>query len=236
MAGTSLDFEDIRRRVLKFHQESRSHPHHRYRSWEHCFRFFRDRERIRRDGSKGLDGAALHIGFFLASWGMYRGSTLLLQRDCKIHTEPMRKILDPEYDSLLDVNFSDQLETAKKSAKVIGLAEDLRTTYGRFADEGDKSVTDTLVTKILLGTLGCSPAFDTNVVSGLRKKGISYSKLSQEKLQSIWDVYARNADKFRRVHLQLDEEDHLYTPMKLVDMYFWMVGRPRKIRKLEAGA
>src|ERR1700724_165165 len=52
-------------------------PHDRDRSWEHCYRYFRsaDASTIRKDH----DQAALQLGFYLASWGMYRGSSFLLQ-------------------------------------------------------------------------------------------------------------------------------------------------------------
>ena len=50
----------------------------RYESWKHCYEAFED-------VSKDNDYLALHLGFYLASWGMYRGSTGLLQKDYKIH-------------------------------------------------------------------------------------------------------------------------------------------------------
>jgi hypothetical protein len=49
--------------------------HHRYRSWEHCYLYFH------RSPPKALaadrDHAALQPGFYLASWGTYRGSSFL---------------------------------------------------------------------------------------------------------------------------------------------------------------
>jgi hypothetical protein len=41
-------------------------------SWEHCYRFFNSRTRNVLLAEK--DSAALHLGY-LASWGMYRGSS-----------------------------------------------------------------------------------------------------------------------------------------------------------------
>ena len=37
------------------------------------------------------------------------------------------------------------------------------------------TVTDTLVTKILMGTLGCTPAYDRFLKAGLEEKGFSSS-------------------------------------------------------------
>jgi len=58
-------------------------PHHRYRSWEHCYGFLRE---ARPSGlaAEQLNGA-LQLGIYLASWGMYRGSTFLLQRAYTVH-------------------------------------------------------------------------------------------------------------------------------------------------------
>jgi len=45
---------------------------HRYRSWEHCYRYFR---RHRHSGPAAeRNDAALQLGFYLASWGTCRGA------------------------------------------------------------------------------------------------------------------------------------------------------------------
>jgi hypothetical protein len=51
--------------------------HHRYRSWEHCYRYFH--RSIPEAIAVDHDHAALQLGFYLASWGMCRGSGFLLQ-------------------------------------------------------------------------------------------------------------------------------------------------------------
>ncbi len=78
-----MDSSDIAKRIASYFGKVSAEPNHRYRSWEHCYRFFRARPRneIRSD----LDVAALQLGFYLASWGMYRGSSFLLQRDYTVH-------------------------------------------------------------------------------------------------------------------------------------------------------
>jgi hypothetical protein len=55
----------------------------RWRSWESCNRFFRD---VKPSGiAAQRDHAALQLGFYLASWGMYRGSTFLLKHSSTVH-------------------------------------------------------------------------------------------------------------------------------------------------------
>ena len=57
---------------------AKCNKNHRYLSWEHCYEAFGN-------PNNSIDYLALHLAFYLASWGMYRGSTELLQKDYKIH-------------------------------------------------------------------------------------------------------------------------------------------------------
>jgi len=51
---------------------------------------FRD---ARTDPSPDYDYLSLHHAFYLASWGMYRGSSFLLQKDYKVLTPIVEEIL-----------------------------------------------------------------------------------------------------------------------------------------------
>lgn len=50
---------------------------HRYKSWDNCFKAF--------SPSTKSEVQALELAFYLASWGMYRGSSGLLQKNHLIH-------------------------------------------------------------------------------------------------------------------------------------------------------
>jgi hypothetical protein len=87
------------------------------------------------------------------------------------------------------------------------------------------NVTDTLVTKIILGTLGCIPAYDRYFIYGMRKSGISYSKLNKSNLKSIAEYYKKHQPEFDRAQHVIYEKSNIHYPaMKLVDMYFWEIG------------
>ena len=87
------------------------------------------------------------------------------------------------------------------------------------------NVTDTLVTKILLGTLGCIPAYDRYFVDGMRKSGISYSKISMSNLRAITEYYKKYQTEFNRAQQIIFSKSNIHYPaMKLVDMYFWEIG------------
>lgn len=69
--------------------------HHRYRSWEHCYRYFHKFTSI--EIAEDREHAALQLGFYLASWGMYRGSSFLLQCDYTVHLAVIDKLLEPQF-------------------------------------------------------------------------------------------------------------------------------------------
>lgn len=79
-------------------------------------------------------------------------------------------------------------------------------------------ITDTLVSKILLGVLGNTPAYDRLFVDGLKLHGIN-SRLNRTSLSKIIKFYNLNIETFSASHFSTQ-----YTPMKLLDMYFWQVG------------
>ena len=79
-------------------------PNHRFKSWEHNYRIFcEEREKTNPD----IDKLSIHLSFYLASWGMYRGSSFLLQNDYKIHEEAVKKIIKEEFYSLRDIKFNE---------------------------------------------------------------------------------------------------------------------------------
>jgi hypothetical protein len=92
---------------LRTYLDGRS-PGSSYASFDYCFNYFQGvRERgDRRLASAGyLSRSCLHLGFYLASWGMMRGSSELLQRslrqpvsvvECCIAEQPEESwLLDP---------------------------------------------------------------------------------------------------------------------------------------------
>lgn len=60
-------------------------PLHRYSSWVNCFKAFSTTE--------DYDNHVLELAFYLASWGMYRRSSGLLQKNHLIHEESVKILL-----------------------------------------------------------------------------------------------------------------------------------------------
>ncbi len=65
-------------------------PGARYASFDYCFNHFQEhRTAVAEWGEPaGMEVSCLHLGFYLASWGMLRGSAELLQRSVR-HLVPL---------------------------------------------------------------------------------------------------------------------------------------------------
>jgi hypothetical protein len=219
---------DIERNIVRLHRSIAVDEHHRYRSWEHCYRYFRQRRRLR--AARDIDHAALQLGFYLASWGMYRGSSFLLWKDYKIHRYAVRELLKPKYDLLVRVDFDSPRETEAAIPPLFALVAALRDAYVEQAAtvngrRRDVNVTDTLATKILLAAFGCTPAYDFYFIEGLRRHGIGFSMFTEAHFRRLCEFYRAHSTEFKRVQRQIRKNGIQYPVMRLVDMYFWEVGR-----------
>ena len=211
-----------------FYDDARANENGRSRSWEHCYRVFRD---ARTAPSPDYDYLSLHLAFYLASWGMYRGSSFLLQKDYKVHTPIVEKVLKPEYDRLLglactDVRNSDVWKQLKKLSDDI--ADDFRPIRNEVAGRVVESqVSPVLITKILMGTLGCVPAYDRFFEEGARYLGLEKKTYHEKSLLELADFYEEHNDRLEEVRRGMRTEDLVYPQMKLLDMGFWQVGFER---------
>lgn len=219
MTNRHLDIQD---RVLGFYQSIVDDPYHRYRSWEHCYRFFSQQP-------ADTDLACLHLGFYLASWGMYRGSAFLLQKDYRVHRPVVEELCKAEYQGLRAVSLT-ELQSARGAqhiATVMGLVHRIKQCYIELIGHGPRAinVTDTLATKILLGTLGCTPAYDRYFIEGLKHRGLSFSYLNARNFRAMVNYCLSHQSEILEVQQSIFAHCGLHYPdMKVIDMYFWMLG------------
>ena len=208
-----------------FYDDARTNENGRSRSWEHCYRVFRD---ARTDPSPDYDYLSLHLAFYLASWGMYRGSCFILQKDYKVHTPIVEEILKPEYDCLFglacaDVRNSDVWKQYTKLYDYISyyfhrIREEVR---GRAVAS---SVSPVLITKILMGTLGCVPAYDRFFEEGAKYLGLEKKSYNEDSLRELADIYEAHNDRLEEARRGFEDDGLMYPQMKLLDMGFWQVG------------
>ena len=220
--------ESVSQAILRFHDRLVKDPHHRYRSWEHCFGHFQKRETF--CNSEQLDVAALHLAFYLASWGMYRGSSFLLWKDYTIHRKAVRTLLQGRYAGLWDSSSHDQSSDAEKVESLLGLFAALRKSYVdqiTLVNGERRSVkpSDTLITKMLLGTIGCVPACDRYFIVGFRSKGYRFTRFGKEFIAEVLRFCRLERAELSAAEAKLQRESKVRYPiMKLVDMYFWQLG------------
>ena len=87
-------------KVLNFFRKFQIDENDRYKSWEHCYNFFTKN----RHKKILISEFSLHLFAYLASWGMFRGSSFLLQKDYLFHNEVVEEILQSKYDCLVGIN------------------------------------------------------------------------------------------------------------------------------------
>ena len=193
----------IKDKANKFYKLAENN--HRFLSWEHCYSFFyNNRENLKNE--KIIDLAALNLAFYLASWGMYRGSSFLLQYDYKIFIPIIKGLFEKnDFNDLFKNPSWDKIEEAKK----------IMTKIDPF-----KESTETLITKILMGIFGCVPAFDRFFKEGYKifhgGKNISFNETGFEKLQKIEQEVSPE--------FKTQETKITYPKMKIIDMAFWQYG------------
>jgi hypothetical protein len=194
-------------------------PTARYTSFDYCFNHFqshRDSGHLAELASpSGLEPSCLHLGFFLASWGMLRGSSDLLKRSIK-HYAPLIEVIESASPGVWEIDahaYSDE-----SIELLLDTASQLRVAL-------PEGASDILVTKIMLGVFGCVPAFDTYF-----KKGFGVSTFGRKSLRKVARFYQENAEPIEAHRVPtLDfasggETTRKYTRAKVIDMIFFVEG------------
>jgi hypothetical protein len=168
--------------------------------------------------------SCLQIGFYLASWGMMRGSSFLLEKSVLHYSKLILAIskMDPILWEI-DVDEYDK-QNIEKLLKC-------RNTIINALKTEEKIPTDTLVTKIMLGVFANTPAFDSYF-----NKSFKVYKFNEKSLIKIKDFYIENKDVINSFKIltykflpfkeaNAKETDVRYTKAKLIDMYGFIDGQ-----------
>lgn len=243
-----LDNKTFKKYIKKFYESMPKKSSHRYKSWEYCYKFFYDnRKKLVDKHPETIDLAALHLAFYLASWGMYRGSSFLLQMDYTVHKKAVEII--SYYFDLVDIEINNWQEdhTAKlfKLNKrlndyYVSQKSDLVTEIDDIIKTDEKNISDTLITKILLGTLGITPAYDRYFKKGLKLYNNIYTSnkipasFTDTSFNKLIDFCKKHSEFINNQELKLKTDTTKQYPfMKKIDMFFWNLGRPWAIRNKE---
>jgi hypothetical protein len=221
-----------------FYTKLTSHNNDRFRSFEHCYLFF---QKLKKDNSfsKNRDFSMLHLGFYLASWGMYRGSSFLLQKDFKMFNKIIEIILNKKYDELWSLEQNISLKNVDHYVDLSWtlhreLLNELhlsRQEYYNYSKNSVKNeVSSILTTKIIMGTSGCLPAYDRFFMSGISK----YNKdnefrliktFSKNSIKQLFIFLVDNKKTLIEIQKEIKSKTGVKYPlMKLIDSYFWLIG------------
>ena len=223
-------------------------PGSRYKSWEYCHSAFLEKKA--RIGSLTDDDyyfLSLHLGAYLASFGMLRNS-FLLERDFLAHYEAVRICMEKDFEGLWDLKPC--LEKKKGIVDLLfdpekGVVNRLKTKaypLGNNQKDGKEKnppfIHDVLITKILLGVFGCVPAFDAFFSTGYRlihdKKTVetTYLRFNQKNFEDIYDM----ACEYSAI-LKIEGCDPCYPPMRCLDFALWVIGQClADVRSVSLGA
>jgi hypothetical protein len=198
----------------------------RYTSFDYCFNYFRtfreadDIAGLARD--EQLQMSCLQLGFYLASWGMFRGKAELLQHSAK-RLCPVIEVIVQAPTAIWDVDVDSY------GPDVQALIFDVARGMAEVLPGGRSS---TLVTKTMLGVFGCVPAFDRYF-----REGFGASTFGRKALSAIGAYYRMNAESIEACRIPTldfttgDPTSRRYTAAKVVDMVFFIEGATGGARK-----
>lgn len=199
---------------------SKSHENDRYCSFDYCYNYFHPSSEI--NIIKDMEKSCLVLGFYLASWGMYRGSSFLLDKSVKYYSQTIEYIASTDKCSWnIDVDNYNQ-ENIREIKKIYDEI--------KFLIIKNNNADLTLVTKILLGVFGFVPAFDSyfcNTFRTIYKNQCGFRKLNDNSLSLIHDFYINNNQSIDNISkktftrdFKTGEKSKLnYPKAKIIDMF-----------------
>jgi hypothetical protein len=206
--------------------EKDKRPQERYASFDYCFNYFQS-YKDKKELIANIQTSCLQLGFYLASWGMYRGSTFLLQKSLKVF-EPLITYIGSDECDVWNIDV-DNYEETDNISKLIKCGETIKNKLGRHGDK-KKEATDTLITKIMLGVFGNVPAFDAYF-----KNASNLKNFNENALREISFFYKKNQKQICKKALEtktfkFDDNNsskikkQSYTKAKIIDMIYFTKG------------
>ncbi|KXB04863.1 hypothetical protein AKJ49_01615 [candidate division MSBL1 archaeon SCGC-AAA382A03] len=211
---------NLERNVREF--KKRRNSFHRYASFDYCFNYFRsfyESDKLDELASEdNIDRSCFRLGFYLASWGMFRGSSFLLGKSAKHFEDLIMTIssMDRKYWEI-------DVDNYEKNA------ESLLTCRDKVRDsikDQENTPTKKLVTKIMLGVFGNVPALDSNFQKGTG----FYNKFNKTLLERIRSLYSKHQKEIDGIKIPTidfvtgDNTNRFYTKAKIIDMAGFIEG------------
>ncbi len=197
-------------------------PDERYSSFDYCYNYFysfyKEGKLSELVNEKNLQTSCLQIGFYLASWGMMRGSSFLLEKSVRNYKNLIVAIskMNPELWKIDVENYNEE-----NILLLLNCKQQIIFALGK-----ENKPSDTLITKIMLGVFANIPAFDQYF-----RKSFKVHSFNKKSLVKIKKFYDENKDDFNLFKiptfdfLTAKETNIIYTKAKLIDMCGFMGGQ-----------
>jgi hypothetical protein len=180
----------------------------RYSSWDLCYNHFQDFFKKPEITPQDIKIAGLHLGFYLASWGMFRGSSKLLNSGIKIYEDLAEKLYE-----INGEDFSNQYNQVKN-----------------YLNSKKISSTHTLISKIMLGVYGNCPAIDsyfnktaTRYCGGIYERDNSEKVL--EKINKILKIKINDTNLTFDEFIEEKSKAFGLSKYKILDGIFFTIGQ-----------
>lgn len=216
-------------KVVKEFQDTANESHlhrHRYSTFDFCYHHFQ-----KDDYLQDIEKSCFILWGYLGSWGMLRGSSFLLQ-----DKNPTHFIKFIEYLSTIEKDYwnmdPNDFKDDNKRKRLIEIYNESKAII-----IPDNQAHLTLLTKILLATIGSTPAFDRyfrnsfRKISQLTENPCSFTAFNDNSLKTISNFYSDNQadiDKLSQEIFVLDFQNNRttlnYPKAKIIDMYGFQLG------------
>ena len=191
----------------------------RYASFDYCFNYFQAFDDDGRTPAlaepRQMEVSCLQLGFYLASWGMFRGRAALLQNSVK-SLEPAVRVVASAPDAVWRADADDYSPSIQAA---------LFKVYRELGASLPGGRSQTLVTKTMLGAFGCVPAFDRYF-----RDSFATATFGPKSLAGLEAYYQANAEAINAHRVATidfatgDDTDRHYTRAKVIDMVFFTKG------------
>ncbi|HXS37858.1 MAG TPA: hypothetical protein VN721_14230 [Flavipsychrobacter sp.] len=233
----NLSDDQIEKRINNY-TDKISHIH-RYASFDYCYNYFQSFRKkdilLQIAAKENIELSVLQLTCYLASWGMFRGSTALLRHS----SHALKPVIEfaaatPEKYWEIDIDNYD-VTISDLTTLYCEIGSRINIPLVKDGKDNAQEATAILVTKILLGIFGCTPAMDEFFIKGIGKANLGYLNYQEsiDKVKAIWQslFYFYTKHKFIIdskiiTSLQFDgtKSSFVYTKAKLIDMLFFERG------------
>ncbi len=209
-----------------FHKECS--PVHRYASFDYCYNYFQGLTADELE--KDIEKSCLELSFYLASWGMLRGSSFLLQKSVKYYEPLIRYFIKLKRDNHKIWQIDADSYSRANIQVILDVYDQVRNII---IDNENNNRHIVLITKIMLGVFGCIPAFDqyfTNTFRNICKSlpgRNGFRSVNKNSLGHIKKFYEANKEEIDKLHNMIHTLDFTtgkptrrkYSRAKIIDMY-----------------